>query len=65
MFMETVRLIQMEGLTRVIGRHQLVLLDLDSVAEAGMWHRRLVGCLTGRPLGQLIRVVGLIMEGEG
>ena len=64
-FMEMGRLIQMEGLTRVIGRHQLAHLDLDSAGEAGMYLRLIVGCLIDRPLGRLIRVVDLIMEVEG
>ena len=52
-------------MSNLAGPHQLALLALDSVGEAGMYLRLIVGCLTGRPLGRLIRVVALIMEGEG
>jgi len=58
-------LIQTAGRMKVTGRRQRVHRDLDSVGAAGMWHRRIVGYLTDRPLGRLIRVEGLIMVGEG
>ena len=62
---ETECLIQTAGRMKATGRRQLVRLDQDSVEEVGMWLLRIVGCLTELMLGWQMRLVGLIMEGEG